>query len=249
MPASNGDASMVAHGAPLRQARHVLRHVGPASARVPAHVHQPVVAAGPEQRLVLRRFGEGEDRPVDLDAGVVAGDGTAGPLLLRLVVAGEIGAGGGPALPAVGAAEEHVARVIDQLRACAARRQDRRRPLEAVLQVLAAVSRGILGIDRHVPLLPRAVVVARDVAAVLAGVDDVGIGRVVRGVPGLAAAHAEPVGKPDAVPAQAVARPAGGAQVLHRARDAVRYLLVNAHVVELRDRERRRVPGVAAVQR
>ena len=48
---------------------------------------------------------------------------------------------------------------------------------------------------------------------------------------------------------EAVARARRGAEVLHRAEDPVRHRGVGRHVVELRDRQHRRVPGRAAVGR
>src|SRR5713101_879863 len=87
---------------PFGKAGDVLGDVGPSLAAVRRDVDQAVVAAGPEHALADRRLGECEDRAVILGGGVVASDGTAGPFLLALVVAGQVGADGLPALALVG---------------------------------------------------------------------------------------------------------------------------------------------------
>ena len=113
---------------------------------------------------------------------------------------------------------------------------------------LAAHARGVLGPGADVARFLRPVVVARDDAEVFAGVDDVRIARVGVDVAGLAAADVVPVGEMDAA-GEAVARSLRGAEILHRAGDVVRTPVVDRHVVELRDRQRRRVPVRAAVAR
>src|SRR5207237_3565843 len=133
------------------------------------------------------RFGEGEYRAIDLRAGVVAGDRAARPLLLVLVVARQVAADRRPGLAAVLGFEEDVAGVVDHL-GVVRRDQDRGGPLEAVAQVLGAVAGHVVGVGGDVLRQARAAVVARDVAAVLVGEDDVGVGRVRRREAGLAAA-------------------------------------------------------------
>ena len=119
---------------------------------------------------------------------------------------------------------------------------DRGGPAEAVLHVGRAVARRVVDIAADHPRLPRAVIVARDHARVLAGVDDVRVGRVVDRVAGLAAADVVPVRQRDPAAAQAVARPGDRAQVLHRARDVVGVPGVDADPVELADGQGRGVP-------
>ncbi len=232
--------------APLRQAVHAAGDVGPGLAAVAGDVHQAVVRARPDETFLDRRLGHREDRAVDLHAGVVAGDRAAGPGLFRLVVARQVRADRRPGLAAVGTAEEHVGGVIDHL-GVVGRDGDRGGPLEAVFQVFAAVPGRVLGVDPDHPRLPGAVVVARNVAAVLAGVDHVGIGRIGDHVAGLAAAHAVPVGVGDAAAGQAVARALGGADVLQRAGDAERHPGVGPDVVGLAEGQRRGGPAGAAV--
>src|SRR5579884_3348274 len=95
------------------------------------------------------------------------------------------------------------------------------------------MTRRIERIDADVSGLARAVVVARDVAAVLAGVDDVGIGRIGGSETGLAAADGMPVAGRNASPGEAVARPGTSADVLHRAGDMVGQPIIDTDVIEL----------------
>ena len=91
-------------------------------------------------------------------------------------------------------------------------------------------------------------VVAGDDAAVLAGVDDVRVGRVGDDVAGLAAADGVPVAERGCRRLRAVARARRGAEVLHACRRrGTGTRLSTDDVVELADRQRRRVPGLAAV--
>ncbi len=110
-------------------------------------------------------------------------------------------------LPAVACAEEHVGAVVDDLRVVR-RDGDRRRPLDAVARELRAPARAVLRPGAHVARLAGAVVVAGEDAEVLAGVDDVRVRGVVRGVAGLAPAHPVPVAQRDPRRGEAV----GGAR-------------------------------------
>ena len=112
---------------------------------------------------------------------------------------------------------------------------------------VAAVPDGFSGQALTLRASPRAVVVARDDAEVLAGVDDVRVARVGDDVAGLAAADAVPVAERGCRRARLLLGPLRGAEVLHRAGDVVGHAVVDGHVVELADRQRRRVPGLAAV--
>src|SRR5262249_20357053 len=211
------------------------------------HVHEAVVAARPDEPLLLRRLGDREDGAEGFDAGVVAGDRAAGPLLLRLVVAGEVGTDHVPVLAGVARAEDHLRAVVDDLRV-EWRAADRRGPLEAVLHLFAALARRILWPRGDFARLAGAIVVAREDAEVFAGVDDVRIAGIGVDVARLAAADVVPVGEMDAA-GEAVARPLRRAEILHRAGDVVRPPHVDRDVVELRNRQRRRVPALAAVAR
>src|SRR5207249_1082610 len=92
------------------------RDVGPGLAVILRDVHDAVVAARPQDTLLFRRLGEREHGAKDFHAGVVARDRAAGPLLLVLVVAGQVAADLLPALAGVARPEDELRRVIDHLR-------------------------------------------------------------------------------------------------------------------------------------
>ena len=209
-------------------------------------MHEAVVAPGPDDTLGLRRLRDREDRAVVLDPGVVARDRAPRPLLLRLVVASEVGTDDVPALAAVASAEHDVPAVVHRL-AVVGRDVDGGRPLEAVAPVFDAVAREIRGIGADVPRLAGLVVVAGEDPEVLAGVDDARIVGIVGGVAGFSAPDALPVFEPDSTAAQGVARAPGRAEVLHRPRDLVGHRVVHGHVIELRDGQVGGAPGLAAV--
>ncbi len=80
-------------------------HIGPVGSAIPRQVHQPVIAAYPDQIFSLGRFSDGEDGVVSLDAGIVLGQRSARRTLLGFVVAGQIGRDHGPAAALVERAE------------------------------------------------------------------------------------------------------------------------------------------------
>ena len=73
------------------------RDIAPVGSAIPGQMHQPVIAANPDQILVFRRLGDGEDGVISLDAGIVLGQRSARRTLLGFVVAGQIGRDHGPA--------------------------------------------------------------------------------------------------------------------------------------------------------
>ncbi len=154
---------------PLGQA--LRRDVRPGGAAVARKVDQAVVGADPERARVERRLGDREDGVVDLDAGVVAGDRPARPLLLGLVVAGEVGAHGGPGGAAVGRAEEHLGAVVEDRRVVRARAAIGAVHWKRWRSSTAPWPEGLVGIGGDHARLAARLVVVRDVAAVLAGVD------------------------------------------------------------------------------
>ena len=118
--------------------------------------------------------------------------GSAGGLLLALVVAREVARDGFPVHARIGGAEQALAAVVQHV-GIVRRNQQRRGPLEAVLQ-----ARGAFAIAQHSGhaddlRLARALVEHRQQALVVAGEDDIRIGQVRRDVSGLAAAHRIPV--------------------------------------------------------
>ena len=243
---SNGEGSIiliVAHsGRPGRCSVTSVHDLPPSRVGYPA-----VIRSDPDPPFFPGRFSDGRDRAVVFGARVVARDRTTRPLLSPLVVASQVGADRRPGLAAVGGPEEDVRGVVNHLR-IVRRSGDRGRPAESVLHVGRAMARGVVEVAAHRPGLADPVVVPRDDPGVLARVDDVGVGRVGDGVARLAAAHVVPVAQRDPAAAQAVARAGDRAQVLHRAGDVVRIPRVDADPVELADRQRRGVPGLAAVQ-
>ncbi len=174
--------------------------------------------------------------------------GTAGPFLLALVVARQIGADRRPMPASVAGLEEDVGGVIEDA-VIVRRNQNGGRPLEAIFQVRRIVAGRIERIDADAACLARAVIVARDVAAVLAGINDVGIGRIGSGEAGFAAADRMPIAGRDAGLRQTVTRPRAGADVLHGAGDVIGQTIIDADVIELPPRQRRGEPGFAAVGR
>src|SRR5262249_9165800 len=120
-------------------------------------------------------------------------------------------------------------------------------PLEAVAQLGGPAAGGVVRVDADVAGLPRAQVEARDVAAVLARVDDVRVGPVGGGEAGLAAADRVPVARPDARGRQAVAGSGRGAPAVVGPRDVIGRARIDVDVVELADGQQRRQPRLAAV--
>ena len=192
----------------------------------------------------LRRLGEREDRAVELDAGVVAGDRAAGPVLLRLVVARQVGADRRPASgrrPACGRARCRRGR---RSSGRAARPRSARSTGSGSAGRRRRGPRGCPATRSTLRAWPRAVVVARDDAEVLAGVDDVRVARVGDRVAGLAAADGVPVAERRCRPATGCC---SGPSAVPRSCivPITRYghRVVDGDVVELRDRQRRRVPA------
>ncbi len=138
--------------------------------------------------------------------------------------------------------------MVERLR-IVGRDHDRRVPLEAILQVRRRVAVRELRPRHDVAHLLRAVVVARDLAAVLAGVDDVGVLRIDGHPAAFPAAGRVPVLRVDRVAGDR-ARNADVAVVLLRAIDPVRELIVRRDPIELRRRLIvLRRPGLSAVER
>ena len=221
-----------ADAAPLRQV--LRRDVAPGLPFILRDVDQPVVGPGPDQPLGQRRRRDRKHRVVVLGAGVVDGDGPARRLLLRLVIARQVGADRFPFHSAVGGFEDALAAVVDRVR-IVRRNHDRRRPLKAVFQIGRAARIRKIGPHRNVLHLAGAFVEARDVALVVARINNIRIGRIGRDVSGFSAAYRIPVVAPDF----AVIAAAGNRDrriVLLRAVHVIRIARVGGHVIELRGR-------------
>ncbi len=199
---------------------------------VAGEVDQAVVGARPQDPLLHGGLGEGEDGVVDLHAGDVDGDGPAGLALLGGVVAGEVGGDLLPRLALIGAAHEDLGRVVEIMR-LVARHDDGRVPLEAVPEVPGGAAVGELRPAHDLPRLAGAVVVAGDLAAVLAAEDDVGVAGHGGEPAALAAAHGVPVAGVDGVAGDAGGDGDAGV-VLLGAVDPVGEAVVGGDPVELR---------------
>ncbi len=206
-------------------------------AAVARELHVAVVGADPDRARGLRRFADRVDRRVHFGGGVVDRDAAGFFLALLLrVVGGEVRRNAVPGLALVARAEQelraHVERAL-----LVGREVQRRVPVEAQL-----LARARLRLD--VARLVRVLVHARDRAALVFGVEVVGIGRVGEHPEAVAAVHVLPAAVGDAAGIGRVAHPA--AVVLQAAIDVVRILVVDAHVVELRDRQVLALPPLAA---
>src|SRR5262249_7505650 len=119
----------------------------------------------------------------------------------------------------------------------------------AIAQSLAAVTGRIKRIDTDVARLAAPVIIAGNVTAVFSRVDDVRVRWVVGRVAGFTAAAVVPMCVRDTARAEAVARSTRGAEILHRAGNVVRRVVVDGYVIELRNGQGRRKPAFAPVER
>src|SRR5262249_36436763 len=178
-------------GSPFRQIGYVLGDVGPSFAGVLRDVDQPVVAAGPQDAGLLRRFGQGKDRAIEFGSRVVAGDRSAGELLLARVVARQVGADFLPGAAGIFGFEHDIAAVVEGF-GIVGRNQNRRGPLKSIALLDGSLAGRIRRVDGDAARLARAVIVARQDAAVFSGVDDARVGRVGDAESGFAAADGVP---------------------------------------------------------
>ncbi len=233
------------------------RHLGPRRAVVARHLHVTVVRARPEHAGLLRRFGKREDGGVPLRAVGLTGDRSPElprrriqvrrRLLERLGIgAREIGADHFPALALVARPVDHLRGDVERLR-IVRRHHHREGPPEAEVDVGRAPAVVRLGVGRDVAHLLGAPVIAMQ-PVMIGRVDDVGVGGVRGDVAVLAAADGFPLLDRDAAMVGAARHRDGGVVLLGRV-DAIRHLVVDGHVIELRRGliEDRR-PRLAAVE-
>ena len=226
-----------AHPAVRRQARHVGDDVGPVLAAVARELQVAVVGADPDRVRVLRRLADRVDRRVHLGRRVVDGDAAAQLLLLLgRIVGREVRREALPGLALIARAEQELAADVERLLVGRAQR-DRRVPVPAKLLVQAG-----LGLD--VAELVRVDVDAADVAALVFGIDVVRIGRIGVDPEAVAAVEVFPARIRDAAGIARIAAP--GAVVLQAAEHVVRIRVVDAHVIELRDRQVVALPPLVA---
>ncbi len=223
-----GEVDPVDRGQLGQAVRGDLRPVGRLA---PADPDPAVVGAGPELALLMGRLDQGVDSVEDLDPGALTGDRHAAAVLMLRGVGGQVRADLLPAHAPVGGPVDDVRGVIDGARVVLGD-EDRRVPLEAVLQVLGRRAELELGVDHHVPDLVGLGVPAVDDAAVAARIDEGRVVPVEGDRAGLAAA--------DRVPELFGMRPAavpGGdgdrGVVLLGPVDPVGELVVHLHRVEL----------------
>src|SRR5581483_1681954 len=207
------------------------RHIIPGLTAILRYMDQAIIRAIPEQAALERRFNEGEDRAVIFRTRIVLRDWPTGSFHPAGIVARQVGADNFPALALVGCAEDIVAGLIEDVGIV--RREDNRAgPLEAVLQIARAPARSELGPDGDIARLARAVIVARDVALVVARVDDIGIIWPDRDIAAFATTDIVPIGLRNARPGRAIGHADGGV-VLLRPVDAVGNLVIRRDMVEL----------------
>ena len=230
------------HAAPFRHRRR--RHVLPRCAAVARELHEPVVGTDPDRTARELRRRDLQDRVAVLRARHVFVDRSARRLLVRLLVARQVGADHRPVQPAVGAAEENVS--ADERGAVGGKRE-RRVPVEAMGQRREFVLRGAR-VGRHLARLLRAHVVDVHLAGIAVrrrGPHEVRIAGIEQRPHAVAGTGGIPVAVEHADAVVAGRRPAPRAVVLqpdtHRVR---RHHAVESDVVRLRDRQRVRLRPV-----
>ena len=194
-----------------------------------------------------RRFRDGEDGVVVLDARDVLRDRSAGGGLLGLVVAGQVPAHGGPALAPVARLEQPLRTPVERL-GIVRRHHERRGPVEAMLEVGSRAPRGIERPYRDVLRLEGVMIEPVD-RVLRVRIDDLGIARIGEHETAFAAAGGVPVAFVDRTLVVGALDP-DIRVVLLRTVNPVGKAVVHRHVVELRRRLIVRLrPGLAAVVR
>src|SRR5205814_1579303 len=147
-------------------------NVGPAFSIVARDLNPAVIRADPNQTFLLRRFRNGENQIVELDAGLVLGDGAAGILLLRRVIASEVSTKRFPGMAAVFRTEEILGRVIENVR-IVRRKYDGHGPRVAIFLDGSVVAVGIERPLLNVLRLIGAAIEPGDIAKIGACINDV----------------------------------------------------------------------------
>ena len=168
-------------------------HFRPGVATVVGQVDPAVVGSGPQHPGHSGRFGQREDRPVHLDAGVVMLHRTARQRPLFGVAHGQVGRDGHPRQAAITGSMDVVGGVEHDLGVVPGH-QNGSVPLETVVQVPRGHPVGHLGINDHVPGPGLLTVLPVDLPDVVPGVGQLGSARGHGDVAALAAGHVQPVG-------------------------------------------------------
>ncbi len=211
--------------------------VAPVLAAVARELHAPVVGAHPDEALVLGRLADRVDAGVHLRRGVVDGDAARLLLLLlRSVVAGQVRRDALPVVAPVAGAEEQLRADVER-RLVGGAARDGRVPVEAQLLLVERL---------RLQLADGAQVAidAADVAALRLGVHGIGIAGVGHGPESVPAEEVLPAAVGDAALVLGIAHPR--AVVLEPSVDLVRVLVVDGHMIKLRDGKVGRLPPAAA---
>src|SRR6266850_1955876 len=193
---------------------------------------EAVVGSCPEHAVLLGRFRQAENDVVILDGVLVFCDGTAGILLLGLVVAREVRADRGPGAALIHRTENELRGVIDDV-GVVLRNEDRHSPGVAVF-----LSGSRVTIRKQGPLLDALGLVGAAIEpsedwALVVGVNDIGIARIHGDGATFAAADGIPVAAIDEAAVAARADSDGGI-VLLGAIDAIQKIIVGSNVIKLR---------------
>ena len=195
-------------------------------AAVASELEIAVVGPGPDQVLVFWRLADREDCGVHFRRGIV--DCHAARLFLFLllrVVRRQVGRDALPTLAVVAGAEKKLRADVD--RPFLVRRSDQRRvPVEAQLFL-------VVRLRLNDARFERVAVDPADIAALVFGVDVIGIGRIDEGVKAIAVEDIFPLRVGDAAGIFRLADPA--AVILQSAVDPIRIGVIHAHVIELRN--------------
>src|SRR6266850_4117774 len=193
---------------------------------------EAVVGSCPEHAVLLGRFRQAENDVVILDGVLIFCDGTAGILLLGLVVAREVRANRGPGAALIHRTENELRGVIDNI-GIVLRNEDRHGPGVAVF-----LSGSRVTIRKHRPLLDALGLIGAAIEpsedwALVVGVNDVGIAGIHGNRAAFTAADGIPVAAIDEAAVAARADSDGGV-VLLGAIDAIQKIIVGSNVIKLR---------------
>src|SRR5205823_3132073 len=158
----------------------------PVLTAISRYLNEAIVGACPDQIFLHRRLCKGEHCVIVFDASDVKRDRPARGLLLTLVIACEIRTDCRPTRAVIGALKDHFSGRVEHV-GIVWRKQDRLSPLKTMLQFAGSASRSVERPRRNALRLLGTLVKAGDHSPAIAGIDDVGITRIRRDIPGLAA--------------------------------------------------------------
>src|SRR5690349_1655933 len=207
----------------------IADHVAPILAAVACDLNVSVIGANPNELAVLGRLGDGVNRCVHLRRGVIDGNAAGLFLLLLLrIVRAQIRRDTLPRLSVIARTEEELGSQIESVLVVGAY-LDRSVPVEA--QLLLSVLR--VGFDGARLMGPA--IHAPNLASLSFGVDVVTIGWVFPHPEAVAAVHVFPTRIAHAAGIRRVADPR--TVVLQSAVNVIGNIVIDAYVIELRDRQ------------